>query len=270
MKAGVQINYKDSKTLDSGIRRNDGKLYFQTFYEIIKLAVINFWLSIVWILLLLWTGIGGLASTFAPGDPATGLWGAACFSGAFFYVLVRRSGFFRRKHFWGEFHFLLGILGGILIGAHSGGRFFSPAGILTLPLIVLFLLGMNLRFLNPRQIFRSFHSKAGLFFDPAAGKNDLEEIIHRKENLLRKLDANGQEGSFGLRLGDWLRSPFAAAGYFSLVRLERDKVKQTCGSPPGYVDFSQGWGRYLHILAGIGALAGVLFHLIQVCPYFVF
>ena len=228
-------------------------------FEISKLAVIEFWLSIIWILLLLWAAIGGLAFTFAPGDPATGLWGAACFLGAFFNVLIRRSGFFRRKHFWGEFHFLLGLLGGILIAAHSGGRFFSPAGILTLPLIILFLLGMNLRFLNPRQIFRSFHSKAGLFFDPAGGENDLEEIIRRKENLLRKIDANGQEGSFGLRLGDWLQSPFAAARYFSLVLQERDKVEKTCGFPPAYLDFSQGWGRYLHILAGIGARPGWCF-----------
>ena len=240
-----------------------GRRSFETF----KLAVFNFWLSVIWILLLLWTAIGGLASTFAPGDPATGLGGAACFLGAFFYVLVRRSGFFRRKHFWGEFHFLLSLLGGIFIAAHSGGRFFSPAAILTLPLIVLFLLGMNLRFLNPLQIFRSFHSQAGLFFDPAAGKNDLEEIIRRKENLLRKIDANGQEGNFGLRPGDWLRSPFAAARYLSLIRQERDKVKKNCGSPPRYADFSQGWGRYFHILLGIGALAGVAVHLIQVCPY---
>ena len=232
-----------------------------------ELVIINFWLSITWLLFLLWTAIGGFTSTSGPGDPATGLGGVVCFLGTFSYVLVRRSGFFRRKHFWGEFHFLLGLLGGILIVAHSGGRFFSPAGILTLPLIVLFLLGMNLRFLNPHQVFRHSHSQAHLFFDPAGGKNDLEEIIRRKENLLRELDVEGQEGNFGLRLGDWLRSPFTARRYYSLACQERGKVKQACGSPPFYLDFSQGWGRYLHILFGIGALAGVVFHLIQVCPY---
>ncbi|MBP1715192.1 MAG: hypothetical protein H6Q42_3395 [Deltaproteobacteria bacterium] len=231
------------------------------------MAVFNFWLGILWILLLLLTGIGSHSFRFAPGDPETGLWGAVCFFGAFIYVLVRRSGFFQRKHFWGELHFSLGLLGGMLVVLHSGGRFFSSAGLLTMPLMVLFLLGMNLRFFGPRQVFRPFHSKAFLFFHPARGENDLGEIIRRKETLLRNLDKNGQEGNFGLRFGDWLRSPFAAAQYLFLSRQEREKVRETCGSPPVYLDFTQGWGRYLHILVGVGAMVGVLFHLIQVCPY---
>ena len=231
------------------------------------MAVFNFWLGILWILLLLLTGIGSHSFRFAPGDPETGLWGAVCFFGAFIYVLVRRSGFFRRKHFWGELHFSLGLAGGMLVTLHSGGRFFSFAGLLTLPLIVLFLLGMNLRFFGARQVFRPLHSKAFLFFHPARGEGGLGEIIRRKEALLRNLDKNGQEGSFGLRFGDWLRSPFAAAKYLFLARQERKKVKKTCGSPLAYLDFSEGWGRYLHILVGVGALVSLLFHLVQVCPY---
>ncbi len=232
------------------------------------MAVFNFWLGISWILLLLWTGIGGGPFGFAPGDPETGLWGAVCFLGAFIYVLARRSGFFQRKHIWGELHFSLGLVGGVLVTLHSGGRFFSAAGLLTLPLIVLFLLGMNLRFFGARQVFRPFHSQAALFFHPARGEGALGEMIRRKEALLRILDKTGQEGNFSLRLGDWLRRPLAAARYLFLARQERKKVKQICGSPLAYLDFTEGWGRYLHILAGIGALAGVLFHLVQVCPYF--
>lgn len=232
------------------------------------MAVFNFWLAIIWIALLLLTGIGGLSFNYAPGDPETGLWGAFCFLGAFIYVLARRSGFFRRKHFWGELHFSLGLVGGMLVTLHSAGRFLSPAGLLTLPLIVFFLLGINLRFFGARQVFRLFHSKAILFFHPARGEGDLGEIIRRKEILLRGLDKNVPEGKFGLRFGDWLRSPSAAAKYFFLARREREEVRKICGSPPAYLDFSEGWGRYLHILVGIGALAGVLFHLVQVCPYF--
>jgi hypothetical protein len=36
VKTGVQGIYKHLKILDSGFRRNDGKGYFQTFYEFIK------------------------------------------------------------------------------------------------------------------------------------------------------------------------------------------------------------------------------------------
>ncbi len=228
----------------------------------------NFWLSVIWLLLFLWAGLGGLPSSFSPGDPATGLWGAVCFLGAFIYVLARRSGFFRKKHFLGELHFSLGVAGGILVVLHSGGRIFGSTGLLTLPLLVLFLLGMNLKFFGPRQIFRLSHSKAFLFFHPARGESDLEEIIRRKEALLRNLDKNGQEGSFGLRFGDWLRNPFAASQYLFLARRESGKVRQACGSPPVYLDFTEGWGRYLHILVGIGALVGILSHLMQFCPYF--
>jgi len=231
------------------------------------LSLLNFWLSVIWILLFLWAAIGGLSSIFAPGDPHTGLWGVLCFLVAFIYVLVRRSGFFQRKHFFGEVHFLLGLVGGILVALHSAGRFFNSAALLILPLLVLFLLGMNLRFLGQRQVFRFFHSKAFLFLHPAGGEIDLGEVIHRKEALLRNLDKSGQEKNFGLQFGDWLRSPFSAAGYLSLARLERKKVRQACGSPPFYLDFTQGWGRYLHILSGIGILAWVAYHLIQVCPY---
>lgn len=228
----------------------------------------NFWLSVILILIFLWAGIGGPFSDLSSGDPETGLWGAVCFLGAFIYVLARRSGFFRRKHFLGELHLSLGLVGGMLVVLHSGGRFSGSAGFLTLPLMVLFLLGMNLRFFCPRQVFRSFHSKAVLFFHPVRGESDLGKIIRRKEALLRNLDKNGQEGIFGLRFGDWLRSPFAAAQYSFLARKERERVRQACGSPPVYLDFTEGWGRYLHILVGIGALAGILFHLIQFCPYF--
>ena len=133
----------------------------------------------------------------------------------------------------GELHLSLGLVGGMLIVVHSGGRFSGSAGFLTLPLMVLFLLGMNLRFFCPRQVFRSFHSKAVLFFHPVRGESDLGKIIRRKEALLRNLDKNGQEGIFGLRFGDWLRSPFAAAQYSFLVRKERDKSKENLRfSPP--------------------------------------
>ena len=36
-KAGVQMVYKSLKRLDSGFRRNDGKRYFMTFCETIKI-----------------------------------------------------------------------------------------------------------------------------------------------------------------------------------------------------------------------------------------
>ena len=79
-----------------------------------------------------------------------------------------------------------------------------------------------------------------------------------------------RKGSFGLRPGDWLRTPFTAMRYLSLARRERAEVAKSAESFPLISDFSQGWGRYLHILVGIGSLAGVMMHLIQVCPYFAF
>jgi hypothetical protein len=157
-----------------------------------------------------------------------------------------------------------------LILIHSGGGFFSPTGLLNSVFVFIFLLGLNLRFISSRQAFRSFSSRAGLFFKTKSGKNDFEDLIRRKNRLLPKLDPDSEEGRFSLRLGDWMRHPLSAARYFSISREERRRVIELCGAPPLYLNLSQGWGRYLHILLGVAAAIGILFHLAQSCPYFGF
>jgi hypothetical protein len=55
-----------------------------------------------------------------------------------------------------------------------------------------------------------------------------------------------------------------------LVLAEKRWVQETCGKPPAYLRFSQGWGGYIHIVLGAGMVAGLLLHLFRSCPYFSF
>jgi len=233
------------------------------------LSRVNFIVSILLLALGFWAAVGGLHSAFSSGEPTTGLLGAAFLLSAFFYLFMRRIvPFPHSKKFWDDLHVLLGLGGLALILIHSGGNFFSLAGLLTVALFLLFLLGLNLRFLSSRQIHKNIDFRAHLFYNPGPAETRLEHNIQAKKALLEQMDGQASEGTFSLSLHNWLRNPWKAARYLWLTRAERRWVCQICGSPPLYLNFSQGWGRYLHIGLGIAAMIGLLFHLMQSCPYF--
>jgi hypothetical protein len=236
-----------------------------------KFSSVNFGAGIVILALLFWGFLGNLRERFPPGEPLTGLLGLVFVLGALFYFFLRRTGIFpRSKGLWSEVHILLGNAGAGLIIIHSGGTFFTWTGLLTFFLALIFLLGLNLRFFSGRQCFRNFPSRLQLFASPSKGAMDLEPILQQKMSLLQDMDPRAVEGVFGLRLKDWLSHPWKAGRYLDLVLAEKRRVRETCGCPPAYLRFGQGWGRYVHILLGAGLLAGLLFHLLQSCPFFSF
>ena len=236
-----------------------------------KFSSVNFGAGIVILALLFWGSLGNLSEHFSPGEPFTGLLGLVFVLAAFFYFLLRRTGVFSRsKGFWAELHILLGYAGAGLIIIHSGGSFLTWTGFLTLSLALIFLLGLNLRFFSSRQCFRNFPSRLHLFANPSQGGMDLEAILQKKRAFLQGMDHRAVEGVFGLRLRDWLLHPWKAGRYLSLVRVEKSRVQETCGRPPAYLRLSQDWGRYVHIVLGVGMVAGLFFQLLRSCPYFSF
>ena len=236
-----------------------------------RLGTVNGWAGMVILALFLWTAIGGLGSNFYAGEPILGLLGAIFSLAAGVYFLVRRNQFFANtKGLFADFHLLLGCAGVGFILIHAGGTFFGWTGLLTIAITVLFLLGLNLRFFTARQINRIFLSRPYLFFNAPQNPISLDLIIQDKKALLAQMDPRAVEETFGLRWHDWLRSPAKAVRYFWLVQKEKKWVRKACGNPPAYLGFSLGLGRFLHIGLGIGAMIGLLFHLLQSCPYFVF
>jgi hypothetical protein len=234
-----------------------------------KFSSINLGAGIFILALLFWGILGKPSEQFSPGGPVSGLLGLMFLLGAFFYFLLRRTGFFSRsKGLWSEFHILLGCVGAGLIFIHSGGVYFTWTGLLALSLVLILLLGLNLRFFSGRQSFRNFSSRLYLFTDAVQRGMDLEPILQRKRSLLRDLDSGAAEGVFGLRLKDWLFHPWKAARYLSLVLTEKRCLRKTCGVAPPYLRISQGWGRYLHIIIGAGIMVGIALHLLRACPYF--
>ncbi|MBU1206531.1 MAG: hypothetical protein KKH04_06340 [Proteobacteria bacterium] len=233
------------------------------------LGALNFSAGIILLVLLIWTAIRGLNG--GPGDVFTGLAGAILLLAAFLYFIFRRFGIFSiSKGLLADLHILLGSAGVGLIVVHSGGVFLSFPGLLTIALTLLFLLGLNLRFFSSRQIHRNFASRPHLFFQSPPTTIKLESILEAKKALLKKINSQAYEGTFRLGFKDWVSSPGKAGRYWRLNREEKKGVREACGNSPGYLGFSLGWGRYLHILLGIGAVIGFLFHLIQSCPFLVF
>jgi hypothetical protein len=236
-----------------------------------KFSSVNFGAGIVILALLFWGFLGNLSKHFSPGESFTGLLGLVFVLAAFFYFLLRRTGVsLLSKGLWAKLHILLGCAGAGLIIIHSGGTFLTWTGLLTLSLALIFLLGLNLRFFSSRQCFRNFSSRLHLFANPSRKGMDLEPILQKKEAFLQDMDSRAVEGVFGLRLKDWLFHPWKAGRYLSLVRVEKRRVQEICGSPPAYLRISQGWGRYIHIVLGAGMMAGLLLHLFRSCPYFSF
>ena len=236
-----------------------------------KFSSINFGAGIVILALLVWGFAGNLGEHFSPGEPFTGLLGVICVPAAFLYFLLRRTAVLpRSKGFWAELHILLGYAGAGLIIIHSRGTFLTWTGLLTLSLALIFLLGLNLRFFSGRQCFRNFPSRLHLFASPSQGGMDLGPLLQKKRSLLQDMDPRAVEGVFGLRLRDWLSHPWKAGRFLSLVLAEKRWVQETCGKPPAYLRFSQGWGRYIHIVLGAGMVTGLLLHLFRSCPFFSF
>jgi len=236
-----------------------------------KFSSVNFGAGIVVLALLVWGCVGNLGEHFSPGDPFTGLLGLIFALAAFSHFLLRRTGVFPGSGgFWAELHILLGCAGAGLIIIHSGGTFLTWTGLLTLLPAMIFLLGLNLRFFSGRQSFRNFPSRLHLFANPSRGGMDLEPILLRKRALLQDMDHRTVEGVFGLRLKDWLSHPRKAGRFLGLVLAEKRWVQETCGKPPAYLRFSQGWGRYIHIVLGAGMVTGLLLHLFRSCPFFSF
>jgi hypothetical protein len=219
--------------------------------------------------LLVWGLWGNLGEYFSTGEPLTGLLGLIFVLAALFYFFLRRTGVLPGPgRLWAEIHILLGYAGVGLLLIHSGGTFLTWTGLLNLSLALILLLGLNLRFFSGRQSFRHTFSRLDLFAKPSRGGLDLEPILRKKESLLRGMDSRAPEGMFGLRPKDWLAHPWKAVRFLGLALAEKRRVRESCGSSPGYLRFSQGWGRVLHIILGVGVLAGLLLHLLRACPYF--
>ena len=228
-------------------------------------------MGIALLLVLIGAASGVMALVVAPGGPSTGLAGAVFLLAALLYFALRRTGILSHsKSICSDFHVLLGAIGIGLILVHSGGVFFSPAGLFTLGLTLVFFFGLNLRFLSGRQVYRNLSSRVYLFMIPSKGMSGLDPIVQAKKALLHQMDPAAAESTFGLRLIDWIGHPWKAGRYLWLVQKEKKWLRQVCGSPPGYLRFSQGWGRCLHIVLAAVVMIGFLSHLFRSCPYFVF
>ena len=237
----------------------------------IRLAQINFGAGIALLLVLIGAASRVMPSAFAAGDPSAGLVGAIFLLAALLYFPLRRTGIpSLSKRVCSDLHVLLGAIGIGLILAHSGAVFFGPAGLSTLALTLVFFFGLNLRFLSGRQVYRNLSSRAHLFTNPCKGMRRLDPIVQAKKALLQLMNPGTAEGTFGLRVRDWIGHPWKAGRYLWLVQKERKWIRQVGGASPGYLRFSQGWGRGLHIVLAAAVMIGLLFHLFRSCPYFVF
>jgi len=229
---------------------------------------VNFFSGIILLALLIWAGVGGVDLIASAGDSFSALLGAVLFITSFLYSLIRRTAVFSQsKGIWSDLHILVGSAGISLIIVHSGGIFLSLTGFLTVALVLLFFLGLNLRFITPHQGHRSFDSRIHLFLHPAGNAETLKNLIQAKEALLRRIDPRAVEGTFGLGLQDWVRNPWRAARYLWLVMAEKRLVRQMCGHPLDYLRFSHGLSRSIHIALAVAVVIGFLLHILQSCPY---
>jgi hypothetical protein len=210
---------------------------------------------------------------YEPGEhPLLGLVGVIFLFLSLIYSLLKRAPVFKNiKGFWADLHVFLGLVGVLFILFHSAGRFFSFYGLLALSIIILFLLGANLRIPSAHLSSQRFGSKAKLFLSPIAhGDEKLEALITAKRSLLRILNPSADEGTFNLRFRDWLSSPIGAVGYLSLSIQERRLIRKKLGVDPWYFYLSHRYGRFIHIILAAIVVLWFLIHAIDLCEYFQF
>ncbi len=232
---------------------------------------INFLVVAVLLLLMVGTLGGFLLGEGSPGELLSGFAGGVLFTISFFYCLFRRTGIvLRSKAFISELHIFIGAAALGLILVHIKGNITALAGLSALALFFLLLMGLNLRFVAGRQVYRNLGSRPGLFFTAAAGSKNHGLMIEAKKALLSRIDSRASEAVFGLTVGHWLRRPWDAGKFLWLAEKEKTYVQKICGAPPGYLNFSQGWGRSLHIVLAFAIMIGSLVHWLRSCPYLAF
>lgn len=224
---------------------------------------------IVLIFMILWDRYRGF--DYSPGDhPVLGLMGAVFLVLSVMYTFIKRTSVARgSKGFWADLHILFGLVGVVFVLFHSAGIFLSFYGLLTVSIIILFLFGINIRFVATYFAQHRFGAATRVFLEQAPSDNEeLETLIKAKEAFVRRLNANASEGTFSLGLCHWLVSPSAAVGYLILSKWEKDVVRRRAGL--------DGWSgvavnRYIrlaHIALAALVVVWFLIHALSCCEYF--
>jgi hypothetical protein len=210
-------------------------------------------------------GVIAISSLYEPGTRAGSPAGqGAAIVGAIALVMsaictmLKRVGAPSRRNF--ARHIWLSCIGLVLVTAHTGGNFFAPPALLLLALLALMVLGLWARTSGARHMASTFGSKSGaLTAYDSDTRERLRSVIEQKQVLLAHIDPAGNEATFSLTPGHWLRSPLLARKYRRLVHEERALIGTDRSVVP-----AQAYWRRVHQLIAIAFVLGLLVHIILV------
>lgn len=177
------------------------------------------------------------------------------------FSLMKRSGRSASPPLWFSVHVLGSSVGVLLICGHAAnGDWLSPPGFVFFLLLSLIfqgflsraLLGRRLSFLFARSA-ASFNFTQPLHID----REKLGKVIAAKQQLLKRLDADADEGLFSPTLAHWCRKPLLSWRYQQLITQESRLVgaRQRAGW------LLRAWRR-VHIAAAVIFGLGMLAHII--------
>ena len=179
------------------------------------------------------------------------------------FSLLKRSGLSKSPPLWFVCHVVCSTFGASLIFFYAAkGNWFTPPGMVLFTLIFLVLQGILSRaFISQSMSYLFARSLSSFNFTKRLNidREQLQLVINKKVELLRKLDPKANEALFSPTLAHWLRSPINSLRYQWLIEKEFRLVgaRRRAG-------ITLSLWRRLHLLAAALFFLGLLPHLIVV------
>ncbi len=181
----------------------------------------------------------------------------------FLFSVMKRSALSQSPPSWFIAHVLFALLGSIFIALHvSGGNWLTPPGFVLMCLIFLFFQGVFIRVIVSKRFSLMFARSSmmrGFKSPDQLDKIALQNIINKKIDLLKGIDATQTEALFSPALKHWLKHPIKSTQYQLLADNEARMIAYK--KEAGLITC---WSRRLHMLIAFLFFVGLFSHIIIV------
>jgi quinol-cytochrome oxidoreductase complex cytochrome b subunit len=198
----------------------------------------------------------------SPVGQSIGIFAGIILLATLFYVPLRRSDPAKlAKPSAQTWHALTGIIGTTLAVLHSHAALREWSTLVLLAILGLLITGLYGRLIAPLRVGSAFGRSAVPYANTAqTNMNESNDLIQKKQTLLKSLAADSREEEFVLRWCHWKQNPRQALNYYRLVLAERRLLTNNPYSASANISVLERCWRRLHLLLAVFFIVGIFAH----------
>jgi hypothetical protein len=198
-----------------------------------------------------------------PGSPvlqSAAILGSVLLLSPFAFSLGKRTGLSLVPNRLYVVHVIASTVGMFFVAVHAVASLQGPPLFMLICLALLIVTGLVGRVRLSAPMAATFGSKSAAFSSVSPHvKDEIRDIIRRKEVLLQRLDPQAREALFSVTPGHWLRAPGLSLAYQRLALKEAKLTGQRASVPP-----VQAYWRLFHIVLAWAFLIALVAHVVVV------